>query len=62
MSVFVWNFYYRQFCSGCCKIGRCYFEEVEEMQDAEYEHRAQPSGSKQIGEDAEFEGDPLWLN
>lgn len=62
MSIVVGNFCFRQFCSSCCKIEHCYLEEVEEIQDAEYIHRARPAGSWQIGEDAEFEGNLLWLN
>ena len=61
-SIVLGNCYHRQFCSSCCKIGRCYLDDGEEMQDAEHKHRARPSGYSQIREDAESEGNLLWLN
>jgi hypothetical protein len=40
MSLVMGNPCYRQFCSNCCKIARCYLYLVaEERQDAEYKNR-----------------------
>jgi hypothetical protein len=50
------------FAAAAAKLGAATLMMWEEMQDAEYKHRARPSGSWQIGEDAESEGNPLWLN
>jgi len=50
------------FAAAAAKLGAATLMMVEEMQDAEYKHRARPSAAKQIGEDAIFEGNLLWLN
>jgi hypothetical protein len=50
------------FAAAAAKLGAATLMMVEEMQDAEYKHGARPSGAWQIGEDAEFEGNRLWLN
>jgi hypothetical protein len=50
------------FAAAAAKFGAATLVMGEEMQDAEYKHRARPSGAWQIREDAEFEGNLPWLN